>query len=76
MGRMELQMNMDVREIHNWTLNTPCDRCHKVQPVLRSYPQFPAIVHRGKTIERPWLCRKCYRAERTKAMGKKSERGG
>ena len=49
-------------------LDAPCDRCGKVMPKLLPYYQSP-VVYKGKRIETPWLCRKCFMVEKRKAWG-------
>ena len=47
-------------------LDHACDRCGKVAAELRPY-KSSTVVYRGKTLEMPWLCRKCFRIEKEKA---------
>ncbi len=43
-----------------------CDRCGKLASELAPYKLTDSIVYRGKTIEHPWLCLKCFAAEKKK----------
>ena len=41
-------------------LDAPCDRCGKVAPELRPWKVMERITYRGRVIEYPWLCAKCF----------------
>ena len=41
-------------------IGEPCDRCGKQAEKLRPFKLAETIVYRGKSIFRPWLCRKCF----------------
>ena len=47
-------------------LDAPCDRCQKMTPELRPFKFSDSISFRGKVIEYPWLCWKCFLAEKRK----------
>ena len=49
--------------------NHPCDRCRKISDELHPY-KFSIVIYRGKTLETPWLCPKCFLLEKEK-IGKK-----
>ena len=47
-------------------LNAPCDRCAKVAGELRPFTLQATITYRGRVIDLPWLCLKCFVAEKKK----------
>ena len=47
-------------------LDSNCDRCDKIQAKLYPFKLADAITFRGKTIEYPWLCLKCFVVEKKK----------
>ena len=51
---------------HIVMMDAPCDRCGKQERELRPYKLTSSITFRGKVIEFPWLCWKCFRAEKKK----------
>ena len=47
-------------------LDAPCDRCGKLAAELHPYKLADSITYRGKVVEFPWLCVKCFKAEKVK----------
>lgn len=47
-------------------LDAPCDRCGKVTHALDPWWKSETITFRSKVIEKPWLCLKCFKAEKKK----------
>ena len=61
---------MDKAEVESVTMmQEPCDRCGKVAD-LRPYKWSP-VAYRGRTLDKPWLCRKCFLVEKRKAWAAK-----
>lgn len=44
----------------------PCDRCGKENEELHAY-KFSEVGYRGRKIEHPWLCPKCFMIVKEKA---------
>jgi hypothetical protein len=47
-------------------VNEDCDRCGKTAPELHPFKLSEVIHYRGKVIEKPWLCVRCLRIQKTK----------
>ena len=47
-------------------IDDDCDRCGKRTPELMAFKLSSTITHRGRVIEYPWLCLKCFVAEKKK----------
>lgn len=47
-------------------VDAPCDRCGKVAAELLPFKLSETIHYRRRTIEKPWLCKPCFVAEKEK----------
>ncbi len=52
-------------------LNAYCDRCGKMASALYPFHLRDTITYRGREINKPWLCMKCFVKEKEKAWKEK-----
>lgn len=46
--------------------DSDCDRCGKRADKLTPFKLAETITFRGKVVEEPWLCLKCFKVEKRK----------
>ncbi len=47
-------------------LDADCDRCGNHVDEVRPYTLTATITFRGKVVEKPWMCTKCFVIEKKK----------
>ena len=64
---LDYSNNERMRRMIKTTLQTrPCARYGEISDELRPY-KFNTVIYKGKTLETPWLCSKCFHLEKQKA---------